>query len=398
LTKAFEFKSGHIVPVSFNYDYAEPDYSGTYVVLAKNSTNYYAMSGNPGTYSYMPKKDFTYDGTSKSVEVSDAELVWDFAKTANGYTLKNKSNNKYLSYTGSTNAAYVVDAVATGCYMSVSKSEGVFHINEPESGRALRYNSGSPRFAFYSNATGTADFLLVEAIYSATPVIQPITNPDKVDAAGATTSVNYTVLNPVSGESVSASSNQTWVNTFDYTTEGKISFKVDANTGEERTATVTVSYPGAESVQFTVTQNAPGGSTTYTWNLASGQLKTAGGTYTAGVITWTYPVLTYVGYDSTKGVQIGSGSNVQGECNINTEGFGTHTIKSIKVNASMGSKGNVTLTVRVGGAATSVNGQSLTTTATVYSATNINKSGKVEVILNATAKAAYLKSIEVVYE
>lgn len=48
------------------------------------------------------------------------------------------------------------------------------------------------------------------------------------------------------------------MNSFDYGTADAITFAVDANEGEARTATVTLSYPGADPVAVTVSQSAKG--------------------------------------------------------------------------------------------------------------------------------------------
>lgn len=82
------------------------------------------------------------------------------------------------------------------------------------------------------------------------------TSPIAVGAEGDVATVAYTITNPVEGKSVTASANQTWVNEFDYTVAGEVSFAVDANTGAAREATVTLLYEGAESKTIKVSQAA----------------------------------------------------------------------------------------------------------------------------------------------
>ncbi len=90
-----------------------------------------------------------------------------------------------------------------------------------------------------------------------------------ISSDGATVSINYSVENPVDGVSVSASAgDNSWVNSFNYATAGTISFKVDPKTtAGTRTATITVSYTGAESKSFDITQDGyvPSGSSTATF-------------------------------------------------------------------------------------------------------------------------------------
>lgn len=79
-----------------------------------------------------------------------------------------------------------------------------------------------------------------------------------VPAEAHTATLSYSIENPVSGESIKAESDQDWLHSFNYDTEGEISFEVDANTSDGRDARVTLSYPTAEPVTVTVTQMSAG--------------------------------------------------------------------------------------------------------------------------------------------
>ncbi|MDE6778230.1 MAG: DNA/RNA non-specific endonuclease [Alistipes sp.] len=85
-----------------------------------------------------------------------------------------------------------------------------------------------------------------------------ITSPASVsvEAEGGMLTLTYDVLNPVEGGEVSAESSAAWVGEFDLSTEGEITCRVEVNTGDVRTATITVSYPSAASRTVTVTQGA----------------------------------------------------------------------------------------------------------------------------------------------
>jgi len=135
----------------------------------------------------------------------------------------------------------------------------------------------------------------------------------------------------------------------------------------------------------------------YTWTLASGQLKTDAGTYTSGDVTWSFPGATYIGYDGSKGAQIGSSKNCQTSYSISTpiSSFGTGaTITKVVVNASMGSSGNAKLAIAVGD--TSLAKQSLTTSAKDYTFDKLSvTSGNIVVSFSASSKAYYIKSIKV---
>ena len=90
----------------------------------------------------------------------------------------------------------------------------------------------------------------------ANPVITLSNIPtSNISAEGDVVTINYSIENPVEGVSVQASASDTWVSDFDYSDDA-ISFVVDAKTTPgTRTATITVSYTGAESKTFQITQD-----------------------------------------------------------------------------------------------------------------------------------------------
>ncbi len=92
----------------------------------------------------------------------------------------------------------------------------------------------------------------------ATPVLTITTTaPIEVGAEGDVATVAYTITNPIASQSVTASADETWVNTFDYSEAGKVSFVVDANnTGAAREATVTLSYDVATAQTIKISQAA----------------------------------------------------------------------------------------------------------------------------------------------
>ena len=90
------------------------------------------------------------------------------------------------------------------------------------------------------------------------PVITVENSSITVSADAHTDKLTYSITNPVEGSQVEAESNQDWIHTFNYDTENTITFEVDANVSDERTAEITISYPQAEPVTVTVTQMAAG--------------------------------------------------------------------------------------------------------------------------------------------
>ena len=106
-----------------------------------------------------------------------------------------------------------------------------------------------------------------------------------VSNKGDVISLKYTVGNPIEGETISATSDASWINTFDYSTAGELSFVVDANEGVARTATVTVSYKSAAPVTITVSQlKADAANNEYTFTAGT---DTGAGSVTKGDVTIT---------------------------------------------------------------------------------------------------------------
>ena len=145
--------------------------------------------------------------------------------------------------------------------------------------------SGNYQYLGLRSKSGAMYIERIEIVWSTgiNPTLHISNTPTQnISANGATVTFDYTVDNPVQGQSVSASADQTWVNSFSYT-DNTISFQVDPKTTSGiRQANITVSYDGAESQTFKITQdgtNSGGGqssyATTYTSNIT---LSTSGGT------------------------------------------------------------------------------------------------------------------------
>lgn len=238
---------------------------------------------------------------AKSNEVEKTTMI-DF--TAQGY--ENQQDVTSLTVepitvtlakgTGSNAAKYYTSGTAVRCYagntitLSSDKKivKVVFSFGSSDGSNAITADVGSfssPTWTGSTNAVtftigGTSGNRRIQKI-GVTYLDAPDTTPritlsnlpsTNVAAAGDVVTINYEITNPVEGVSVSASAgDNAWVNTFDFTEAGSISFVVDANTAEtERTATITVSYQGAEDETFEITQNAaPNGATTVTATISN---------------------------------------------------------------------------------------------------------------------------------
>ena len=116
------------------------------------------------------------------------------------------------------------------------------------------------------------DISLVEDTAVRVPIITVDNSNISVKPEGDIVTLKYSIKYPVADATITASSADAWVNTFDCTKAGEITFAVDANEGEARTATVTLSYPGAAPVDVTVSQRAAGSAAepkSFEWDLSS---------------------------------------------------------------------------------------------------------------------------------
>lgn len=127
------------------------------------------------------------------------------------------------------------------------------------------------------------------------PPVLEITSPATISIGqeGDIATITYNVQNPVEGGSVTAEADVDWINSFDYTTSGEVSFIVDTNNDASRTGVVTLSYEGAESKTVTI-QQAGVSSGEAEWHAESwSTLNQSANTYGAGSIsgdlgTWEY--------------------------------------------------------------------------------------------------------------
>lgn len=188
-----------------------------------NANNYYPGTGQSSTRFY---KNSTLSITPKS---GKSLTYYVFEATTEGYA-------SALANSTWTNAVVVVDATTVTV---VAKD---------------------PTKAVSAVIGATCGFTNVECHTDPAPTIPPAikASPDSfiIEAAGDICTINYSIDFPVDGKTISATSDQDWVNTFDYSKSGEISFAVDENTGDARTATITLSYEGAENVTITVAQKS----------------------------------------------------------------------------------------------------------------------------------------------
>ncbi len=177
--------------------------------------------------------------------VKKVTVVWN-SNTGAGRTLdvygKNSAYSKATDLYNNDNQGTLLGSIVCGTSTSLVITGNYTYIG-------LRSKNG----AMY------IDEIQIEWSSEAAPVDPVITLSNlptsNISADGDVVTINYSIENPVEGVSVQASASDTWVNDFDYT-DGTITFAVDAKTTPgTRTATITVSYTGAEDKTFQITQD-----------------------------------------------------------------------------------------------------------------------------------------------
>ena len=272
------FKEGYLNTLSVNMSSAIEGEntelaSGSYLILAKNNSNYYALKNAVAGTSRLASQNYT-GSTSEYVynSASDA-LVWTVTDTGDGtYTIVNDS--KYVGWNSGNNAyckAADQDWTTTNYVMDITwdGTNSCYHVAvHNESSRLLQRNASSDYFAFYTSDQ-QKNLIFVPARYdnrTAVTLHFEDDNDNTVTAANLYTFNYGTFLGYglVASPNVSAITDHiTWDVTGD--TNGIIDEFDDGAltlTGNAGTATVTASFAGDENYQpaeksYTITVTAP---------------------------------------------------------------------------------------------------------------------------------------------
>lgn len=333
LPKDVTFTAGSIKTLAFNFDKVVVDY--VTIPWTEDFSGDLSLYERVNTQVY---KEILAGGKSPELLI----------KKGGSFSAKVKADAGNYVLTFKSNHADYLTVLSSDKNVTVTKeSDTEYLLTVPEGGSTFTLTIKN------NNSNARIDDISLEAD---TAVKVPVITVDKTTVSakpeGDIVTLTYSIEYPAAGATITASSADAWVNTFDYTKAGEITFAVDANDGEARTATVTLSYPGAEDVAVTVSQSAKGAvvtdySTVYTSNLkfnAGKKVKIGGKEYDAvqlgtskksGQITFNVPA-------GTKKLCL----HVVG---WNDEGGKTHTIatsvgkissSSITTTADTGATGN----------------------------------------------------------
>lgn len=305
-TKTIDFNLGEFTKFGVSLPAGTPisDLSGYYLIGCLNSSYWQLMDSEintSGSNHYYPKYTSSVGTAAASVDFSEFsgianidKYLWKVEAYDGGYSIKSVDTGKYLSYTGSNNAAQAVDELAASAKFSISLSASTATIESSNvTGRVLKYNSSSKdRFAFYTS--GQADIFMIPATYDDRT---PVTLSFAKDAVEYDTD-NY---GDFGGQDVTASPNVSAItDNIDWSyvdTDGIIkdfydgALELNGNTGS---ATVTASFAGDATyryaeVSYTITVSEAGAEgVVYTLEPAVGTNSgyASAGDVTIDGITW----------------------------------------------------------------------------------------------------------------
>ena len=246
---------------------APTDWSGTYLMVCDSKKMVLSSISTTSTkYGVGTAVTITDSKIEATETLASYQVVLSPGATSGSYLMKFKGS--YLYWTSGNSLATNSNNNSNTNWLLSASNGNVTIKNCKDNSRIIGWNASSPRFACYTSAQTAIQLYKLDDGNAggetpeqpetpAAPVLTIVEKPTSdIAAEGDVVTVKYSVTNPVEGKSVTASANQTWVNNFDYSVAGEVSFIVDENTGAARTATVTLEYEGATSQTVTINQAA----------------------------------------------------------------------------------------------------------------------------------------------
>ena len=418
MTKDVTFSAGKIKTLNFSYDREtslepeDPGLSGEWLITGTESNKLYAASayvsgnnlGNVVEIAIVDDKINEVDGLAACkmtiTKVTDGTY-------AGLYTIKDTKNQYLYAASSSSNNLKAKSTLDANSYWNISQnSNGTYSIiaSESDNRNVMQFNGVNKLFSCYATASQSAVTLYPYSmvIPDLTPRIKVADTEKEVAAEGGTITFTYTLAN-LDGQNVSVSVSDPDMLSAS-ASDGVVTVVVAENTGEARSATVTLSCGSAEPVVLSVSQLGvpvssddvvPGAKYTYTFTSTQ---FTANGTKTLSGLAWTISGNGgYWGYDGTKGQQFGSGNKPYKELSVSTSAY-SGGVQKIVINTSGASSISAKLTVTVGGVAYGSQ-VPLTTTATSYTfnapAAGMQAGDIVLKYTQTSSKAIYIKSITI---
>ena len=264
---------------------AKTDYSGYYLIGCLNSSYWQLMDSEintSGSNHYYPKYTSNVGTDAASVDFSEFsgianidQYLWKVEAYDGAYSIKSVASGNYLSYSGSANAAQSVAELGASAKFSITLAASTATIESCNvSGRVLKYNSNSPRFAFYTS--GQSDIFMIPATYDDRTAVTLSFAEDALD-------YDTDDYGDCTGQAATASPNvSAIIDNITYALTGDAIGTVNPSTGavtlngSTGTATITASFAGdatyrAAQKSYTITVSTAGSATLqYTLTPASG--------------------------------------------------------------------------------------------------------------------------------
>lgn len=239
LPKDVTFTAGSIKTLVFNYDKVVVDY--VTIPWTEDFSGDLSLYNRVNTQVYKEKL---------AGGISPELLI----KKGGSFSAKVKADAGNYVLTFTSNHADYLTVLSPDKNVTVTKESNTKYLfTVPEGGSTftltIKNNNSNARID---------DISLVADTAVRVPVITVDNSNISVKPEGDIVTLKYSIKYPAADATIAAASTETWVHTFDYEKAGEISFAVDANEGEARTAPLTLSYPGAEDVAVTVSQSAKG--------------------------------------------------------------------------------------------------------------------------------------------
>lgn len=329
----------------------------TFSAGSLNTTPYKISTGVAPT-------SYIWDLSVDSTKEADADhLAWTNAVADMVYNKDKSTTNANNYYPGTSGKTYKSTRFYTKSILSITPKAGnvlTYYVFEATSdtyatgfakstwtnatanvdGTTVTIVANDPSSAVSAVIGASCGFTKVECHTDPAPTIPPVINASpmsfSIKAAGEVCTIKYSIDFPVDGKSISATSNQDWVNSFDYSTAGEISFVVEENTGDTRSATIILSYEGAESVNITVAQNGASSANSKKVEFIAGTDTSTGTslskedvtiTITGGTLSRNDNYRVYAGKSMTISVPNGNiitrieTEEVSGNANLTADGF-----------------------------------------------------------------------------
>lgn len=245
LPKDVTFTAGKIKTLAFNYNKVVVDYVTIPWTedFSGDLSLYKLVNGGSETKTYEAN---LAGGTAPELLVS---------KNGGSFSAKVKADAGNYLLTFKNNKGTIIVSSSDESVTVTKESNTEYLLTVPEGGRI---------FTITIKNTHKTDNVRIDDInlVADTAVRVPVLTVDNTNVSvkpeGDIVTLKYSIKYPAAGATIAATSAEAWVNSFDCGTDGEVTFAVDANEGDARTATVTLSYPDADPVAVTVSQRAKG--------------------------------------------------------------------------------------------------------------------------------------------